>query len=73
VIDKFIPSERKSILRLQISAAVLVFTYLSKSGIREVQFQEAIPATTWTHIALQVSQTWQFGLESLYDKLMKFT
>lgn len=65
VIEKFLPSAGESVLRLQISGSFLVFNYLTGSGMREVQFQEAIPATTWTHVALQVSHVWQLGLAAL--------
>ena len=60
MIEKFSLSPGESILRLQISATVIVFTYLSELGIREVQFTEAIPATTWTHVAVQVSTVCAF-------------
>ena len=55
MIEKFLPSSEETILRLQISATVVVLRYLSESGMREVQFSEDLPARTLTHIAIQVS------------------
>ena len=55
MIEKFLPSSEETILRLQISATVIVLRYFSEAGMREVQFSEDLPARTLTFIAIQVS------------------